>query len=78
MGEVSIHRLAGGVPFYSLHYNGHYIDIDDEELCNGACLEFIKKHLKIEFVQANYLTPKDSHKTSYEAVVCEADDIGDQ
>ena len=47
LGQVDIDRLEGGIPFYALLFNSHFLKIHSKEHCNGNCFDRLEKMLDI-------------------------------
>ena len=46
------------VPFYGFTtgYGINYLKVEDNKRCNGTCLDYLQKHIDIEYVEDIFYT----------------------
>ena len=76
IGTVNMKEM-GTIPFFSIHYKGHQLQIHDQKHCaetNGDCFAFASKYLKITWKNA-FETKDDWDPKDYKAHICSAEEI---
>ena len=69
----------GTLPFLTFGYKGHEIPEYSKDICKetaGDCFEFVKKYLKVDWIQSDHHTAESNSLTTYESRKCNLQDIG--